>query len=414
MTTGTIDRNRPLISAHAALFAAAVLVPAPLVTGLLIPYRFYYGVILAGLVLVATLGARLISPERLRWLCIVWIPFIACTLLSVAVSENPSRSLLSFGSFLIRGVAVAAILHAALNEAGVRAMSRIMVALAFVAGVNGFVELIAGFNIPFARQYAHMDPAFLSLMEARGGVVGTIGHPLPFGTLLAIFVPIAIALPIPRRFRVILTVGLVLGIIASLSRASLLAGALGTSFMAGVATSGSLKRRLGAAVVPLISAAVIWTVVGSLPFGKHLVADTSTEHHRYGAFLMAGKVLHDHPLLGFGQGLFEENYERYRPPEMSPLITSPDNQYLRRLMETGILGLAALLWALGAYALRMVATLRKNAPRERHTLLAGLAGGLLTGCAAFFFFDGYIWLSTQLAFFSVAGAATALCSTAEN
>jgi O-antigen ligase len=288
-----------------------------------------------------------------------------------------------------------------------------MAVIACGAGVNGFVELIAGFNIPFARYYAHMDPAFLSLLEARGGAVGTIGHPLPFGALLAMFVPVALALPIARRFRIVLSVGLILGIIASLSRAGLLAGAIGTSFMAGVATRGSLKRRLGAAVVPLVSAAIIWTIVGSLPFGKHLVADTRTEHHRYGAFVMAGQVLQDHPLLGFGQGLFEENYFKYRPPLMSPLIPSPDNQYLRRLMETGIVGLAALFWALGAYALKIVAALRKGAPAEQHTLMAGLGGGLLTGCAAFFFFDGYIWLSTQLAFFSIAGAAMAFIDSSE-
>jgi O-antigen ligase len=164
--------------------------------------------------------------------------------------------------------------------------------------------------------------------------------------------------------------------------------------------------------VPLISAAIIWTVVGSLPFGKHLVASARAGNHRYGAFLMTGRVLHDHPFLGLGQGLFEENYARYRPEQMSPLIPSPDNQYLRRLMETGIIGFAALLWALGAYALKIVTSLRKGLAREQHTLLAGLAGGLLAGCAAFFFFDGYIWLSTQLAFFSIAGAATALCESA--
>jgi hypothetical protein len=233
MTTGTIEDQRYLTTAHAALFAAAVLLPAPLVTGIMLPYRVYYGSILAGLLLTIFLGARLVTNARLSWHLAVWAPFVACTLLSVAASNNPSRSLASFGSFSIRAIAVAAILHAALNGAGVRGLSRVMTVIAFVAGVNGFLELVIGFNAPYASYYAHMDPAFLSLLEARGGVVGTIGHPLPFGALLAMF-PIALALPILKRLRIALAVGPILGVIASLSRASLLAGAVGTSSWRGL------------------------------------------------------------------------------------------------------------------------------------------------------------------------------------
>ena len=71
-------------------------------------------------------------------------------------------------------------------------------------------------------------------------------------------------------------------------------------------------------------------------------------------------ILHmfrSHPVLGWGQGTFVEAYPGFRSFYTSSLVNAAHNDYLQVLAETGILGMAIMIWLL-------VVTVRNALPKS--------------------------------------------------
>jgi tetratricopeptide (TPR) repeat protein len=88
-------------------------------------------------------------------------------------------------------------------------------------------------------------------------------------------------------------------------------------------------------------------------------------------------IIADYPLLGVGLGGWPELYPHYqRPPWMPFFFREAENDYLQLAAETGLAGIALMLWL----GVAVVDAIRRGAVRltEREwPLLAGLSGGIV-------------------------------------
>jgi O-antigen ligase len=87
-------------------------------------------------------------------------------------------------------------------------------------------------------------------------------------------------------------------------------------------------------------------------------------------------VIRNFPVLGAGLGCFQDIFPRYQsPPWQSFSVRQAHNDYLELAAETGLAGLALVLWFGVAAAVRIYRGLRR-APPEVVPLIVGLSAGL--------------------------------------
>lgn len=216
-------------------------------------------------------------------------------------------------------------------------------------------------------------------------------HPLEFGAVLALSLPLAIhqARMAPRELRrrrwlQVAAIGLTLPM--TVSRSAIL-GLIVIGLVL-IPTWPKEERRV-AYVVTIVSSVAMWALVPGLvgtlrnlflQFGAG--SDTSTTS-RTGAFSAAGAFISEHPWFGRGFGTFLPQTYRFL-----------DDQYLGSLIETGIVGFLILLtvFATGWIAARGVRRV-SNDPEIRD-LAQCMAASVAAAVVAFATFDA---LSYQIA-----------------
>jgi hypothetical protein len=210
---------------------------------------------------------------------------------------------------------------------------------------------------------------------------GTAGHPIEYGVVCAIAVPLTAhyafrAKTSGRRtwpwWTCLLLVAT--GAMVSLSRSAIL-GLLAAALV--LLPTWPAKRQLHTLIATVLFAGVMRLFVPGLigtliSLFSNLSGDPSIQH-RTEDYARASIQIAQHPWLGKGFGT-------YLPDKYGPL----DNQYLGTLVETGIVGLAALVFVLlaGAYAAIQI---RRFA---RDPVIRDLAQALLACLAVIMVADG--------------------------
>ena len=225
-------------------------------------------------------------------------------------------------------------------------------------------------------------------------------HPLEFGAVLALSLPLAIhqARFAPRKLR--LRRWLQVGVIGMTLPMTVSRSAILGLIVVGIVllpTWPKEERRV-AYVVTLISSVAMWAMVPGLlgtlrnlflQFGAG--SDTSTTS-RTGAFSAAGSFISEHPWFGRGFGTFLPQTYRFL-----------DDQYLGTLIETGIIGFLVLLtlFATGWIAARSVR--RVSTDPEIRDLAQCLAASVLAAMVAFATFDALSYSISARPDFPAAG-----------
>jgi O-antigen ligase len=203
---------------------------------------------------------------------------------------------------------------------------------------------------------------------------GTAGHPIEFGVVSAVATPLAAhyafrAKDHDRRMWPwwLCVIVLAVGAMVSLSRPAIL-GLVAAGLVLLPTWSG--KRQLHTLIATVLFTGLMRLFVPGLigtlfSLFNNLSGDPSIQH-RQQDYARASVQIAQHPWLGRGFGT-------YLPAKYGPL----DNQYLGTLVETGIVGLAALVVVLiaGAYAAVQIRRVAKD-PVIRdlaQTLLASLS-----------------------------------------
>ncbi|WP_454295828.1 O-antigen ligase family protein [Salana multivorans] len=291
---------------------------------------------------------------------------------------------------------------------GIRSLSRLEALVRRAAwaggllGLLGVVQFTTGqvvvdlISIPGLTPTSNMSENFL-----RNGLVrpwGTATHPIEYGVLLAMLLPLALHLGFTaRRSNVLLRWAPTLLISAPLavssSRSAYLAALVGVVVCA---LGWSWRQRAVALVFGCAGVVGLAVVIPRLlrsVLGMFANVDSDPSiASRTDSFAVAWQFFMQHPFLGRGLGTFLPKYRIF------------DNEYLLLLVSTGLLGLLAFV-TLGVVALAgLLRTARIHAQAERERDLAfSLTAGVASGFVSLAFFDAFAFPMTMGTLFLLLG-----------
>lgn len=373
-----------------------------------------YAAILFVYYLVTSFHPSLGSADRSRSVRLA-VTFFACTILASYVSANrhtlptlekngADRELI----FLAGWLGVLLIAADGLDSMDrLRTLLRRVVFGATAMAALGMTQFLTGLN---AAQYikipglATLEP--FSDLLSRGEFnrpAATATHPIEFGAVLAISLPLAIhqarfALPGSRfrRWAQVALIGMTLPM--TVSRSAILGFAV---CMIVILPTWPKRDRRVAYLAILISLLATWATVHGLSgtiYGlfNNLSSDNSTAS-RTGAWSAAGVYIAQHPWFGHGAGTF-----------LPQTYFFTDDQYLNTIIETGIIGLLTLLGLFATGWLTARSVRRMTTVPEDRDLAQCLAACVAVAAVAFATFDALSFpVATGLTFL-VIGCSAAL------
>ena len=252
------------------------------------------------------------------------------------------REVLNFG--LLLGLLVVATGILAADRRRVRALA---LSIAAVAGIAGAVA---------ALQSAGALPASFPLTGTsfHRATLG-FGWPNELGVFFAVSLPLcwyAVRAAPTLATRRLASAGLVsagLGLVATFSRGAWLAFILSAGVLLLAGRARLVWRVVFGAVavvvvIDLLSGGVVTGRLWSLAADPYVV-------QRAALMLVGVLMFRANPVVGVGPGGFREHLDEYGPgvPWLWDYVGSAHNAYLEMAAETGVIGLVAFLWFLGAH-----------------------------------------------------------------
>lgn len=269
-------------------------------------------------------------------------------------------------------------------------LDRLLRSLTIAGGVLagfGLVQFLFGLEITtYIRIPGLEDLAPPQLIQQRSvfrRVPGTTSHPIEFGVTLAMLLPIALhcATTAHRRRGLLWACAGAIGaaIPASISRSAVLG--LGLSWLV-LMVGWDTRRRLNALIAtPFALAALRLAVPGLLGTIKSLFTGISNDPSYLGRtedYEYVRRFIAERPWFGRGFGTF-----------IPDLYTTLDNQYLGQIVETGYVGLVALLALLGSgVVIGWMVKRRATSDDAERSLGVSLAAASIVPLATYVTFDG--------------------------
>lgn len=433
-----------LAVAHRWLLAWPTLVALTVLTILFVPIKRYtlpaglpfhlelYRLLVA-FVIVAWVTALLIDPRvRLRASgfeapIFAFLIVILLGLIANADRVNPLESVVVkavtfFVSFVLLFYLLVSLVR---RPADIDFIIRILLAGGAVLGVMAIVESSTGYNV--FNHLSRVVPvlkldASQVLNLHRGGrlrVYGSGQHPIAFGAALMMLVPLGVyrAQAFGRQWRWWLaTVLILMGALSTRSRTA-------TTMMLAIVVVYILLRplvmkRLWPAVLPFLIVVhfALPGTIGSIrasffPKGGLIAQQTNTSVGS-GRIATLGPALDSeftpNPILGEGFGTrITGRPDPGQPPPNGPIL---DDAWLGVLIETGIVGTAALVW-LFLRGLRTMGGAGKRDPTPRGWLLVAATASIAAYAVGMFTYDSFSFIQvTFLLFITLGIGASALLS----
>lgn len=292
---------------------------------------------------------------------------------------------------------------------GIGSMDRLTVLLRRLAFAGGAIATLG--IIQFATGTAFVDKISIPGLRENislGGVAlrngfnrpsGTALHPIEFGSVITMILPIALTLALNDRSRNWLRRWYPIGAIGIAAALSISRSALISTLVSLVLLSVAWApaRRLGAAaVVTLFGGVLFMTVPGLLGSLLGLftgIGNDSSAASRSGSYELAGEFIRRSPTVGRGLFTFLPRYRIL------------DNQFLGLLIEVGVLGLSIFL-ALIVTAAWCARSVRLHAKDDYSRQLGqSLVASIGAGASGLALFDGFSFPMSAGVFFLVLGLA---------
>jgi O-antigen ligase len=347
--------------------------------------------------------------QPVRAAALVWLVLMVVVYAHAMSSPLPADEISPADSGLLKLVGLTGIVVLAndgLSDLG-RArtvLRRLVIAVGLVA-VLGVVQYVTKelfvdrLNIPGLTSGA----ADWSLAE-RSGLVrpsGTATHPIEYGVVLTMVLPVAITFalrsPTHRWLYRLLLAAIAFAIFLSISRSAILCAFVALLVLA---VTWSNAVRLGAAVASCAAAVVVYlTVPGILGTITRLftgASEDSSISSRTGSYDLAGEFIERSPLVGRGFGTFLPKYWIL------------DNGYLGLLIEGGVIGLGGLLALIGVAAVAARRARRAAQDDFDNQLGQALLAAVAAGASSLAFFDTFAFPQSAGCFFLLLGLAGGL------
>jgi len=350
-----------------------------------------------------------VSRVRVRPIHLALLFFAAALLLSNWAGNFHARSALETSSadraVLIVLAWAGVTLAAADGLLSRRSIDRVLHALvvgAAAMSVVGFLQFFFGFDIARFVSIPGLTPrsdlAFIQERSIFRRVAGTAGHPIEFGVTLAVILPLAVHFVVaPGRDRLHRDVVFLVLIAAAIPMTLSRSATLGMAVAGGILFAGwnGAQRRKALIVVPVFAVALRLFVPGLLGTIRSLFLNLGNDpsiEGRTDDYAYVQEFFVESPVVGQGWGTFiPEEY------------TTLDNQYLVQAVETGVIGILALLtlFAVGFSCGRGI-RLRASDEQTRH-LGQALAASIAVVAVTFLTFDGLSFPMVTLTAFLLLG-----------
>jgi polysaccharide biosynthesis protein PslJ len=269
---------------------------------------------------------------------------------------------------------------------------RTLVAAVAVMAVVGFLQFRAGIDLAeWASRIPglHENSDLVSIQDREGfrRPAGTATHPIEFGCVIAMALPLALHLArfdlVRRPIRRWLPVAAIaVGIPVAVSRSAVMAAVVAAVVLFVGLEPKRRPRALGVAAAFIV--VIYATTPGLLGTLRDLFvnarSDTSISY-RTDDYEAVGEYIRQSPWLGRGPGTFLSN---------SYIVL--DNQYLLSAIEIGLIGLSVVIGYLLATAFLARGTRHRTRDPAIRDLGQALAATSLASAVAAFTFDGFSFL----------------------
>ncbi|MFC6934396.1 O-antigen ligase family protein [Actinomadura yumaensis] len=276
-----------------------------------------------------------------------------------------------------------------------------------IVGVLGLVQFFTGLDVASHLAFPGLqaNTEFSSVLSRDGfnRPMATATHPIELGVVLVMALPLALHgllyAPKGRRARRCLPVLVLLVTIPMTVSRSAILGLLVVGLVMLPVWPGRLRfwsLVVGGAGTVVMSAAVPGLIGTVSKLVLNIGSDSSTTA-RTDDYTAVARSVHDRPLFGQGFGTYL--------PRVYRIL---DNQYLGSLVETGLVGLAALLAVmLGGWFLARGARRASRDPETRH-LAQCLAASVAVAAFAYGTFDAFSFPMAANLTFLLVGCGAAL------
>jgi hypothetical protein len=297
-------------------------------------------------------------------------------------------------------------------------MIRVVVTCGAVVASAAIVESRTGFNV-----FDHLRAVFPFLHQQhllvegnRGGRVrayASAEHPIPLGAVLAMLTPLAICLARAKSERRWWLAAALLsaGAMATVSRTGML------MFVVIIVVVAILRpreaKRLWPAipvllvVIHLLVPGVLGTIKDQFFPKGGLVAQQergkgTDGQGRVADLASAGQEFHQRPLIGEGYGTRITGEPGF--PDNAQIL---DDQWLKTLLETGVLGVVAWAWLLLRF-IRRAGSMARHDRSARGLYLTALTSSVAAFGLAMFTYDELSFIQVTFVFFIMIGIGAAL------
>jgi hypothetical protein len=327
------------------------------------------------------------------------------------------KELMFFASFVL---IVYLVVGVARTAGTIAFLVEILVGGTAVVAFFALVEARTGFNVfdRAASSIPFLSPTGDVVADVRDGtsrVVASAQTPIPLGAALVLVLPLAIHLArTAGRWRIAwwAAVGVIFfASLATVSRTAVVM--LGTLAVALFFLRRDAVKRLWPLVIPLVVAAPLAVpgAVGTLKASFFPPGGLLAEQNQHAGWSGSGRiadlgpamaVFARRPVLGEGYATREPG----RPGERGQIL---DDQWLKTLLETGVVGTFALLW-LFFRMIRIAGRTAKEDDGELGSLLTAVAASVSAFAVGMFLYDAFSFVQVTFVFYLLVGLGAAALS----
>ncbi len=354
-------------------------------------------------------GATDVGPQPVRVAMLGWLLIMFVVYAHAMSNPIPGDEISVADNGILRLLGLAGALLLA-ND-GISTNARLHLILRRVALAAGVVAVLG--LVQYVTRQLWVDrltipgltsSTFTGELGGRAGFVrpsGTSTSPIEYGVVLALALPVVIALAASRHrqrmlFRILL-VPMIASIYFSVSRSAYLCAFVGVTVLA---LSWNRRQRVLAFLVLLVTTAAMYLSVPGL-LGTILglfsgAGEDPSVASRTGSYDIAGAFIGNSPMLGRGFGTFLPKYWIL------------DNGYLGLLIEGGIIGLTGLLALIIAGLLAARRAREWSSDPDDQQMARAVMASIAAAAAGMAFFDTFAFPQSAGGMFLMLGLAGAM------